>query len=241
MVQMNSASLPFVLQKRKATSMNKENYHNLISELAESDAKLIAVSKVHPAEKIQKAYDWGHRDFGENRAQEMQGKAEELPKDIRWHMIGPLQSNKVKYIADFVYMVHSVDRAKIARELNKRAKKANRKIKVLLQLHIAQEEQKFGFDEDKLMAFFKNKPREKYENLIFSGLMGMATFTDNENQIRREFEGLRSLFENIKQKFDLGAEFTELSMGMSGDYPIALECGATMVRIGSKVFGPRPK
>lgn len=221
--------------------MNKENYQNLLSELSRNDAKLIAVSKVHPAEKIQQAYEWGHRDFGENRAQEMQGKAEELQKDIRWHMIGPLQSNKVKYIADFVYMVHSVDRAKIAKELNKRAKKADRKIKVLLQVHIAQEEQKFGFDEDELLAFLKNKPTEKYENLIFSGLMGMATFTDDKDQIRKEFESLKSLFEDIKQKFEMGPEFKELSIGMSGDYPIALECGATMVRIGSKVFGPRPK
>jgi len=221
--------------------MEKTTYQNLISELEKQGAQLIAVSKVHPAEKIHTAYDWGHRDFGENRAQEMQGKAEKLPEDIRWHMIGPLQSNKVKYIADFVYMVHSVDRAKIAKELNKRAKKADRNIKILLQVHIAQEEQKFGFDEKELFKFLEKDPIEKYPHLTLCGLMGMATFTENEEQVRAEFQDLKDLFNQVKEKYDLGADFKELSMGMSGDYPLALEAGATMVRIGSKVFGPRPK
>ncbi len=221
--------------------MKKTTYQNLVSELEDQGAQLIAVSKVHPAEKIQTAYDWGHRDFGENRAQEMQGKAEKLPDDIRWHMIGPLQSNKVKYIANFVYMVHSVDRAKIAKELNKRAKKADRNIKILLQVHIAQEEQKFGFDEKELFQFLEKDPVEKYPHLTLCGLMGMATFTENEEQVQGEFQGLKDLFTQVKEKYNLGAEFKELSMGMSGDYPLALETGATMVRIGSKVFGPRPK
>ena len=221
--------------------MDQHTYQQLISELEEQGAQLIAVSKVHPAEKIKTAYEWGHRDFGENRAQEMQGKSEELPKDIQWHMIGPLQSNKVKYIADFVYMVHSVDRPKIAKELNKRAKKADRIIKILLQVHIAQEEQKFGFDEKELLEFLETTPETKYPHLSVCGLMGMATFTEDESQIRKEFQGLQQLFKTVKEKYELGPEFKELSMGMSGDYPIALESGATMVRIGSKVFGPRPK
>lgn len=221
--------------------MDQKTYQDLVSELNDQGAELIAVSKVHPAEKIQTAYEWGHRDFGENRAQEMQGKAEELPDDIRWHMIGPLQSNKVKYIADFVYMVHSVDRAKIAKELNKRAKKADRTIKILLQVHIAQEEQKFGFDEKEIFQFLDKNPKEKYPHLTLCGLMGMATFTDDEDIVRKEFQGLKDLFTRIKEKYDLGSDFKELSMGMSGDYPLALEAGATMVRIGSKVFGPRPK
>jgi len=221
--------------------MDQHTYQQLISELEEQGAQLIAVSKVHPAEKIKTAYEWGHRDFGENRAQEMQGKSEELPDDIQWHMIGPLQSNKVKYIADFVYMVHSVDRPKIAKELNKRAKKADRIIKILLQVHIAQEEQKFGFDEKELLEFLETTPETKYPHLSVCGLMGMATFTEDESQIRGEFQGLQQLFKTVKEKYELGPEFKELSMGMSGDYPIALESGATMVRIGSKVFGPRPK
>ena len=221
--------------------MKIESYQKLNKKLKDQGALLVAVSKVHPAEKIEKAYEWGHRDFGENRAQEMQGKAEELPDDIRWHMIGPLQSNKVKYIADFVYMVHSVDRKKIAKELNKRAKKADRTIKVLLQVHIAEEEQKFGFDEDELFAFLDSDPFEKYTHLEFCGLMGMATFTDNEDQVLKEFKGLQTLFHKVKEKYPAGESFTELSMGMSGDYHLSLKAGSTMVRIGTDVFGPRPK
>jgi len=220
--------------------MDRQTYQNLKKDLESQGAKLVAVSKVHPAEKIQTAYEWGHRDFGENRAQEMQGKAENLPDDIRWHMIGPLQSNKVKYVADFVYMVHSVDRKKIAKELNKRAKKAGRTIKVLLQVHIAEEEQKFGFDEKELHEFLQTDPKGTYPNLEFCGLMGMATFTDSEKQIQTEFRGLKDLFDTLQNTYDLGASFNELSMGMSGDYALALEAGSTMVRIGSKVFGPRP-
>ncbi len=220
--------------------MNESNYRSLIAELDQHNAMLVAVSKVHPKEKIEEAYGWGHRDFGENRAREMQGKQEALPDDIRWHMIGPLQSNKVKYIADYVYMVHSVDRRKILKEIDKRARKAKRTVKVLLQVHIAEEEQKFGFDEKELIQLLEKKPDEQFPNVEICGLMGMATFTDDTEKIRSEFRGLRQLFEKIKSQFDLGPSFTELSIGMTGDYKIALEEGATMVRIGSKVFGPRP-
>jgi pyridoxal phosphate enzyme (YggS family) len=220
--------------------MNESNYRSLIEELNHHEALLVAVSKVHPKEKIEEAYAWGHRDFGENRAREMQGKQEVLPNDIRWHMIGPLQSNKVKYITDYVYMVHSVDRKKILKEINKRARKAQRTIKVLLQVHIAEEEQKFGFDEKELIQLLEKKPDEQYQNVEICGLMGMATFTDDKEKIRNEFRGLKHLYEKVKSRFELGSSFEELSMGMTGDYKVALDEGATMVRIGSKVFGPRP-
>lgn len=203
-----------------------------------SATTLVAVSKTKPVEAIREAYEAGHRDFGENRIQEMVEKAEQLPVDIRWHMIGHVQTNKIKHMAPFVYMVHGCDRPKVLREVNKEAAKNDRKIKCLLQVHIAKEESKFGFDEQELIDFLEGGDWKEWTNIDICGLMGMATFTENSDQVRGEFAGLAQLFKQIQQK-NLFATFDTLSMGMSGDYPIALEEGATHVRIGSAIFGER--
>ncbi len=215
----------------------KENLEQVKNEIPET-VKLVAVSKTKPVEIIQEAYDAGQRVFGENKAQEMSTKHEQLPKDIEWHFIGHMQTNKVKYIAPFVSLIHSVDSQKILKEINKQAAKNNRVIDCLLQFHIAEEATKFGLDLDeaKLLAQTKND----YNNIKLVGVMGMSTFTDDTNQIRREFKQLHQYFTLLKEKFFPADEaFKEISMGMSGDYPIAVEEGSTLVRIGTKIFGKR--
>lgn len=201
---------------------------------------LVAISKTKPSADIQEAYDAGQRIFGENRPQEMQCKAEELPNDIQWHMVGHLQSNKVKYIAPFVSLIHSIDKLKLLKEVNKRAKQNERCIDVLLQIHIAKEESKFGMDEEEVKELLDSEGYEKLENVRVVGLMGMATFTDNESRIEKEFDYLKQLFDELKSSyFSQEDSFGTLSMGMSSDYKIALKAGSTMVRVGSSIFGAR--
>ncbi|WP_299317535.1 YggS family pyridoxal phosphate-dependent enzyme [uncultured Maribacter sp.] len=197
---------------------------------------LVAVSKTKPISYIQEAYDEGQRIFGENRVQEMTEKWENMPKDIEWHMIGHLQRNKVKYMAEYVSLVHGVDSPRLLAEINKQAEKHNRVISCLLQVHIAEEDTKFGFNEEELLDLVANEEFKAFKNVKIAGLMGMATFTDNMDQVRREFTSLKSLFTKLKSNY---VDFTTLSMGMSGDYNIAIEEGSTMVRIGSSIFGSR--
>lgn len=202
--------------------------------------QLIAVSKTKPLEDLQAAYAAGIRDFGENKVQELQAKQPEMPADTRWHMIGHLQSNKVKYIAPFIHLIHGVDSFKLLQEINKQGKKIDRIISVLLQIHIAEEESKFGFDRDELEDMLSSLGFSQLTHVKIVGLMGMATFTENENQIRKEFRGLKQLLEELKNRnLPEFVESNELSMGMSGDYRIAQEEGSTMVRIGSAIFGGR--
>jgi hypothetical protein len=203
-----------------------------------ANVKLIAVSKTKPKEDILEAYRAGHRDFGENKVQEMVAKADRLPSDISWHMIGHLQSNKVKYIAPFVSMIHSVDKEKLLKTINKEADKAGRIIPCLLQFHIAQEETKFGLSLDEATEMLKHK--DKYPQVRIDGVMGMATFTDDKEQARREFKMLKNIFNTLKKEFFRdNINFKEISMGMSDDYQTAIEEGSTMIRIGSAIFGER--
>jgi pyridoxal phosphate enzyme (YggS family) len=216
-----------------------ESLQQIKAELPEN-VQLVAVSKFFPDEAILEAYRCGQRIFGENRVQELLPKYEHLPKDIRWYLIGHLQANKVKYIAPFIDMIQSIDSLKLIDVLNEEAGKCGRRIRVLLQVHIAREEHKFGFSFDEIMALGENRIFENRPHLVFSGLMGMATFTDDAEQIRSEFEQLASLFKQLKKTyFSENDDFKELSMGMSDDYPLAVESGSTMVRIGSKIFGSR--
>ncbi|MDN3658776.1 YggS family pyridoxal phosphate-dependent enzyme [Ferruginibacter paludis] len=210
-------------------SINKEKYTQLLKEL-NGKATLVAVSKTKPAEDIQALYDLGQRDFGENYVQELVDKEVALPKDIRWHFIGHLQSNKVKYIAPFVYLIHGVDSFSLLKEINKEAAKNNRVIDCLLQVHIAKEETKFGLDSTELSAVMKEK--DGLKNIHVVGLMGMASFSDDLSLVREEFKTLKHLYDQYP-------DFSVLSMGMSGDYTIAVEEGSTMVRIGSLLFGER--
>jgi pyridoxal phosphate enzyme (YggS family) len=204
------------------------------------NVRLVAVSKYHPATAVQEAYDAGQRLFGESIVQEITEKYPHLPADIEWHFIGHLQANKVKYLAPFIHTVQSVDSVKILDELDKFAAKNKRKIRVLLQVHIAQEEHKFGFSYTEIEELLQNNSTDKWQNLIFAGLMGLATFTDDENQVHREFADLHAFFVKIKQQyFAENPQFIEVSMGMSDDYLLAIEEGSTMVRIGSKIFGTR--
>ena len=215
----------------------KDNLERIKAEIPQH-VKLVAVSKTKPVEILQEAYDAGQRVFGENKAQEMAMKHNELPKDIEWHFIGHMQTNKVKYIAPFVSLIHSVDSMKVLKEIDKQAAKNNRVIDCLLQFHIAEEETKFGLNmaEAEEIALLKNS----FEHVRFTGVMGMATFTNDTNQIRREFKQLKSYFNLLKEKhFTTDNAFKEISMGMSGDYNIAIEEGSTMVRIGTKIFGER--
>ncbi|WP_162418936.1 YggS family pyridoxal phosphate-dependent enzyme [Cyclobacterium roseum] len=202
--------------------------------------RLVAVSKTKPSSAIKEAYDAGVRDFGENKVQELTEKAEALPTDIHWHMIGHLQRNKVKYIAPFVHLIHSVDSLRLLKQINKEGQKVDRVIPCLLQVHIATEESKYGWDEEELTAFLNGDEIKGMQNIRILGLMGMATNTENTEKIRSEFRGLKALFEQLKN-MDLPdqVQMSELSMGMSGDYRIAQEEGSTMVRIGSAVFGER--
>ncbi len=201
---------------------------------------LVAVSKTKPETDIQEAYDAGQRVFGENKAQELQRKAESLPKDIEWHMIGHLQRNKVKYLAPHVSLIHSVDSMRLLVEINKRAKQNERTIPVLLQCYIAKEESKFGLDKEDLKAILTSTEFKGLENIEVKGVMGMATNTDNQTTVTNEFNSLKSIFDELKLEYFKGQEsFTVISMGMSGDYKIAIESGSNMVRIGSSIFGAR--
>jgi pyridoxal phosphate enzyme (YggS family) len=216
-----------------------ENLNGLKAELPDH-VELIAVSKTHPAEKVMEAYDTGHRHFGENKAQEMVAKSETMPSDIRWHLIGHLQRNKVKYIAPFVHLIHGVDSLKLLKEINKRAKQNERVIDCLIQVFIAKEDTKFGMDEKEVRTLIASAELQELEHIRVVGLMGMATNTDNTDQIKSEFKGLKQLFEDIKASdTPKHVEMNHLSMGMSGDYKLAIECGSTMVRVGSAIFGAR--
>jgi pyridoxal phosphate enzyme (YggS family) len=201
---------------------------------------LVAVSKTKPVSDLMEAYNSGQRIFGENKIQEMVDKWEQMPKDIEWHMIGHVQTNKVKYMAPFVNLIHGVDSIKLLEEINKQALKNNRIIDCLLQIHIAEEETKFGLDEEELTALLSSDSFLNMKNIRIVGLMGMATFTDNQNQIKKEFTHLKSIFDSGRNGLQsVSTTLNTLSMGMSGDYQLAIACGSTMVRIGSSIFGKR--
>ena len=218
----------------------KSNLDSVIKSFPNPSCALIAVSKTKPLEDLREAYEAGIRDFGENKVQEIQTKQPEMPADTRWHMIGHLQSNKIKYIAPFVHLIHGVDSFKLLKEIDKAGKKIDRTIPVLLQMHIAMEESKFGFDRAELEEMLTSAEFTNLTHVKIEGLMGMATFTENQEQIRQEFRGLKQLFEELKSRaLPAFMEMNELSMGMSGDYQIAQEEGSTMVRIGSAIFGAR--
>jgi len=212
----------------------------ILDELKKSDTTLVAVSKTKPVSKIQEMYDEGQRIFGENRVQELVEKQEALPKDIQWHVIGHLQTNKVKFIAPFVSLIHSIDSWKLLKEVNKHAVKNERVIDVLLQFHIAEESSKFGLDLEEANSILSNENFNTLKNIRIVGIMGMATFTSDNQQVRKEFQNLKSIFDTLKKEnFKEDESFAEISMGMSGDYKIACEEGSTMVRIGSLLFGKR--
>lgn len=222
-------------------AINKSAYFDIQKELQKGNLTLVAVSKTKPVEDIQELYQLGQRDFGENYVQELVDKEGKLPKDIRWHFIGHLQSNKVKYIAPFVYLIHGIDSYKLLQEVNKQATKNGRIINCLLQIHIAQEETKFGLDERELESLVEIMKADgsALKNVKVSGLMGMASFTEDMDKVRNEFKYLRSIFDKFKFLQTGILHFQILSMGMSTDYKIAVEEGSTMVRIGSLLFGAR--
>ncbi|MDT0646050.1 YggS family pyridoxal phosphate-dependent enzyme [Zunongwangia sp. F260] len=213
-------------------SKNIKKYKDELPE----NIKLVAISKTKPNEDLLEAYEAGQRIFGENKIQEMTDKWESLPKDIEWHMVGHVQRNKVKYMAPFVGLIHAVDSLKLLKEINKRAKNEERVIKCLLQIKIAEEDSKFGISKEEAEEILNSEAYNKMENTEVVGLMGMATFTEDENQVKSEFLKLKAIFDDFKEKYP---SMKELSMGMSGDYKIAVECGSTMVRIGSSIFGER--
>jgi PLP dependent protein len=218
----------------------KQGLDIIKKELESSSAKLIAVSKTKPISAVLEAYELGHRDFGENKVQEMCEKAEALPRDIKWHLIGHLQRNKVKYIAPFVYLIHSVDSLKLLAEINKQAEKNERVINVLLQIFIAKEESKFGLDKAELHDLLSSEEFRAMQHIKIIGLMGMASFTDDKKQIEEEFTGLKHLYDEVKDKYQAeNISWSELSMGMSGDYPLAVAAGSTYIRVGSVIFGNR--
>ena len=214
----------------------KERLHRILSTIPEG-VKLVAVSKFHPAERLQEAYDAGQRIFGESRPQEMTAKYELLPKDIEWHMIGHLQTNKVKYIAPFVTMISSVDSERLIEEIEKQAARNNRTIDILLEVHVAQEETKSGWSIEELRAYLASGILNNMTHVRVRGVMTIASNTDDESIVRNDFATIRSIFEELKPQF--GEAFDTLSIGMSDDYPIALEYGSTMVRIGTAIFGQR--
>lgn len=211
------------------------NIRKILEEIP-SGVKLVAVSKTKPAEAVLEAYHTGQRAFGENKVQEMVEKYQQLPKDIEWHLIGHLQSNKVKYIAPFVHLIHAVDTLKLLEVINKEAAKNNRTINCLLQFHIAQEETKFGLDLEEAMELLQSDSFKAMNNISIQGVMGMASFTEDEQQIRKEFRLLKSIFEQISH---LQSHISILSFGMSGDYKIAIKEGSNMIRVGSSIFGGR--
>ncbi len=218
----------------------KRNIEVLERELSTKGCRLIALSKTQSVEKILEAYHAGHRLFGENKVQELVAKYEALPKDIQWHLIGHLQSNKVKYVAHFVHLIHSVDSEKLLDEINKQGKKINRVVPCLLQVYIAKEETKFGFSRKELIQLFESAAVKKYTHISIQGLMGMATLTEDKEQIRNEFSTLRALADELRTKeLPSFVQLRELSMGMSSDYAIAMEEGSTLVRVGTAIFGER--
>jgi pyridoxal phosphate enzyme (YggS family) len=219
--------------------VNRENYFSVLKETKAANATLVAVSKTKPVEAIKELYGLGHRDFGENYVQELVEKEAQLPKDIRWHFIGHLQSNKVKFIAPFVHLIHGIDSFKLLKEVNKQAVKVNRILDVLLQVHIAQEETKFGFDEEELLnTNFENELHD-LNNVRITGFMGMASFSDDLNLVRNEFKNLKRIFDKHAQLQTANFKLQTLSMGMSADYRIALEEGSNLIRVGSLLFGKR--
>ncbi|HLU87455.1 MAG TPA: YggS family pyridoxal phosphate-dependent enzyme [Taishania sp.] len=215
------------------------SYQDIIKEIPK-DVTLVAVSKTKPVEELLKIYNQGQRIFGENKVQEMCDKQQVMPNDIEWHLIGHLQTNKVKYIAPFVKLIHAVDSLKLLAEINKQALKNNRTIDCLLQFHIAEEKTKFGLDFSEAEQVLESVEFKNFNNIRICGVMGMATFTENEQQIRSEFKTLKHYFDTLKSNFFQNADyFSVISMGMSGDYQLAIEEGSTMVRIGSLIFGSR--
>lgn len=220
--------------------MIKEKLLHIKSQLPNT-VTLVAVSKTKPVSDLMQAYEAGQRNFGENKVQEMTEKWEQMPKDIQWHMIGHVQSNKVKYMIPYVKLIHGVDSLKLLKEINRLAKKWRKTVDCLLQIHIAEEETKFGLDEKELNDILKQvqNDKESFSNIRIVGLMGMATFTDNQEQIKREFLHLKSIFDTNSKLITDNCQLTTLSMGMSGDYQLAIDCGSNMVRIGSSIFGER--
>lgn len=212
-----------------------ENIHSIKSSLPEH-VTLVAISKTKPLFDLMEAYYAGQRIFGENKIMEMSEKWGKMPKDVQWHMVGHVQTNKVKFMAPFVKLIHGVDSLKLLVEINKQAKKSNRIIDCLLQVHIAEEETKFGLDEKEIDSLLSSEEFKELHNIRIIGLMGMATLTENQDQIKNEFMHLKSIFDHFAIQ---NPQFTTLSMGMSGDYQLAIECGSTMVRIGSSIFGGR--
>lgn len=205
-----------------------------------SEVKIVAVSKFHSTDEIMEAYEVGQRIFGESRVQELVQKSEDLPKDIEWHFVGGLQRNKVKQIAPFISLIHSVDSERLMREINKQAAANNRTISCLLQIHVAEEDTKSGFTPDECMQFLSKGVLKEYTHVKFTGIMGMATFTDDEDKVRNEFQKLKQLFDKVKsQYFANDSDFKELSMGMTGDYPVAVTEGSTIIRVGTLIFGER--
>ena len=212
-----------------------QNLHDIKSSIPDN-VTLVAVSKTKPVSDLMEAYQAGQRIFGENKIQEMTEKWQQMPKDIEWHMIGHVQSNKVKYMVPYVKLIHGVDSLKLLKEVNRQAVRWRKNIHCLLQIHIAEEETKFGLDENELDALLNSDEFKEMSNIKIVGLMGMATFTDNQAQIKREFDHLKSIFDKYQQLETANLKLETLSMGMSGDYQIAIDCGSTMVRIGSSIF-----
>ncbi|WP_396175856.1 YggS family pyridoxal phosphate-dependent enzyme [Flavobacterium sp.] len=216
----------------------QDNLLKIKSQLPEN-VTLVAVSKTKPVEDLMEAYHAGQRIFGENKIQEMTEKWQQMPKDIEWHMIGHVQSNKVKYMVPYVKLIHGVDSLKLLKEINRQAVRWRKSINCLLQIHIAEEETKFGLDEKELEELLNSDEFKEMKNINVIGLMGMATFTDNEEQIKKEFQYLKTIFDKVSKLKTDNCQLNTLSMGMSGDYQLAIECGSTMVRIGSSIFGGR--
>jgi pyridoxal phosphate enzyme (YggS family) len=216
----------------------QDNLLKIKSQLPEN-VTLVAVSKTKPVKDLMEAYHAGQRIFGENKIQEMTEKWQQMPKDIEWHMIGHVQSNKVKYMVPYVKLIHGVDSLKLLKEVNRQAIRWRKSINCLLQIHIAEEETKFGLDEKELEELLNSDEFKEMKNINVIGLMGMATFTDNEEQIKKEFQYLKTIFDKVSKLKTDNCQLNTLSMGMSGDYQLAIECGSTMVRIGSTIFGNR--
>ncbi len=216
----------------------KQNLNTIKQSLPEH-VTLVAVSKTKPVSDLIDAYNAGQRIFGENKIQEMVDKYQEMPKDIKWHMIGHVQRNKVKYMAEFVDLIHGVDSLKLLKEINKQAKKHDRVINCLLQIKIAEEDSKFGMSASDAKSLLQSEAFKDFNNVTISGVMGMATFTDNETLIKEEFSRLKTTFEDLKDIKTSNCNLQTISMGMSGDYPLAIECGSTMIRVGSSIFGER--
>lgn len=217
-----------------------KNIQDFLAQHVPNNVKLVAVSKTKPTADIMDAYEGGYKVFGENKVQELVDKYEELPKDIEWHMIGHMQSNKVKYIAPFVHLIHGVDKFKLLKVINKEGKKNDRVVNCLLQFHIAEEETKFGLDLDEAHQMLNSEAYKELTHVNIMGVMGMATFTEDEEKVRKEFKKLNAIFSELKENyFTEKQDFNQISMGMSNDYKIAIEEGATMIRIGSLLFGPR--